>query len=102
MFFVVFGTDKPGLAEVRADARPRHRAFLKAPGTHPVKVRIAGPTLAPGGEAMNGTMLVVEADTLEQVQAFLADDPYVRAGLFAELLVRPWRWGIGNPEEVGS
>lgn len=98
MYFVVFGTDRPGLAETRAQARPRHRAHLRSPGAHPVKVRLGGPTLTPDGETMNGTLLVIEADTLGQVHAFLADDPYVKAGLFADLEVRPWRWGIGNPE----
>jgi hypothetical protein len=97
MYFVVFGTDKPGLAQVRAAARPRHRAYLRAPGAHPVRVCLGGPTLAPEGDAMNGTLLVVEAETLAQVRAFLAEDPYVKAGLFAALEVRPWSCGLGNP-----
>jgi uncharacterized protein YciI len=46
---------------------------------------------------MNGTLLVVEAGSIEEVCAFLADDPYVQAGLFEALEVRPWRCGIGDP-----
>lgn len=97
MYFVVFGTDRPGSAAVRAQNRPAHQAHLRE-HAHPVKVLHGGPTLTDDGEAMNGTMLVIEADSLEAVQAFLADDPYSRAGLFESLLVRPWRWGLGTPQ----
>ncbi|MNW21367.1 YciI-like protein [compost metagenome] len=50
---------------------------------------------------MNGTLLVVEAMSLSEVQAFLGDDPYVRAGLFEHIEIRPWNWGLGNPELRG-
>ena len=36
-------------------------------------------------------------DVLE-VQAFLADDPYVRAGLFQRVEIRPWNWSLGAPD----
>ena len=97
MYFVVFGTDKPGLSEVRTANRPSHRAHLRNPGAHPVKVRVGGATLDESAETMNGTMLVVEAESIAAVRAFLADDPYSRAGLYATLEVRPWLWGLGNP-----
>lgn len=45
MYFVVFGTDKPGMQEVRASKRPTHRDYLRNPGRHPVTVRIVGPAL---------------------------------------------------------
>jgi hypothetical protein len=63
-----------------------------------VRVRLGGPTLDEAGEEMRGTMLVIEADSIEAVRAFLADDPYCREGLFASMEIRPWRWGIGLPE----
>jgi uncharacterized protein YciI len=47
---------------------------------------------------MNGTMLVVEAESLNAVQAFLADDPYARAGLFESAIGRPWSRGLGQPD----
>jgi uncharacterized protein len=102
MLFVVFGTDRAGSAAVREEARPRHRLHLRAPGQHPVRVVLGGPTLEPAGGAMNGTLLVVEAETLEQVRAFVADDPYVRAGLFQALEIRPWSCGLGNPPAAGG
>lgn len=96
MYFVVFGTDRPGSGEVRAQNRPAHQVHLRE-HDHPVTVLHGGPTLTDDGEAMNGTMLVIEADNLEAVHAFLAADPYNKAGLFESVVVRPWRWGLGAP-----
>lgn len=98
MYFVVFGTDKPNYLHVREAQRPAHREYLRNPGAHVVKVHLGGPTLDPSGQHMNGTLLVVEAESEAAVRAFLADDPYSRAGLFATLEVRPWAWGLGKPE----
>ncbi|HET6439231.1 MAG TPA: YciI family protein [Anaeromyxobacter sp.] len=97
MLFVVFGTDRPGQPQVRQAARAAHRTHLRQPGLHPVRVWLGGPTLTEGSSEMNGTMLVVEAERLEDVRAFLADDPYVRAGVFQALEVRAWHCGLGDP-----
>jgi len=96
MYFVVFGTDKPGSAEIRAQNRPAHQVHLRE-HSHPVKVLHGGPTFTDDGERMNGSMLVIEAESLEAVKAFLAADPYSKAGLFETLEVRPWKWGLGAP-----
>jgi uncharacterized protein YciI len=74
---------------------------LRATDTHRVVVRLGGPTLDDAGAAMNGTLLVVEAASLAEVEAFIEDDPYVQAGLFASIQIRPWHWSLGNPELRG-
>ena len=99
MYFVVFGTDKPGNAKVREENRPTHRIHLRNPGPHPVKVHLGGATLDESGHDMNGTMLVIEADSIDAVRNFLADDPYSRAGLYKTVEIRPWLWGLGNPDD---
>ena len=96
MYFAVIARDKAGQAELRNRLRPEHRAWLRAPGEHPVVVRLGGPLLGPDG-AMDGTLLVVEAASKEAVQAFLADDPYCRNQMFAQLEVRQWQWSLGQP-----
>jgi uncharacterized protein YciI len=65
---------------------------------HGVLVRLGGPTLAPQCDAMNGTLLVVEAEGIDDVMAFVSNDPYMQAGLFDRVEVRPWDWSLGNPE----
>lgn len=97
MYFVVFGTDRPGTEQIRADTRPSHQAHLRD-HPDPVKVLHGGPTLTADGGRMNGSMLVVEAASLADVQAFMAADPYSKAGLFETVEIRPWKWGMGAPE----
>ena len=58
---------------------------------------VGGPYLGPDGENSAGGMLVLEVDTLEQAYAWLADDPYIKAGLYESVVVRPFRFVVGNP-----
>jgi uncharacterized protein YciI len=97
-YFAVFATDRPGTSELRTEIREHHRRYLRAPAGHDVVVRLGGPTLTEATGVMNGTLLVVEAASIEAVRAFVADDPYSRAGLFAAVEIRPWSWGLGNPD----
>jgi uncharacterized protein YciI len=84
------------LAE-RLRVRDAHRARLRAPQPHPVTVVAGGATLAEGDGAMNGTLLVVEADSIDVVRRFVDTDPYALAGVYARVEVRPWQWGLGPP-----
>lgn len=91
--FVVFGSDAPGKHALRAGLRPAHRAWLREHPGHAVTVVHGGPTLDEGG-AMNGTLLVVEAQDIAQVREFLREDPYMRGGLFASVELREWNWSL--------
>jgi uncharacterized protein YciI len=96
MYFAVIARDKAGQAALRIRLRPEHRAWLRAPGEHPIVVRLGGPLLGLDGQ-MDGTLLVVEAQSIEVVHAFLADDPYCRNQMFEHLEVREWQWSLGQP-----
>lgn len=95
MFFAVIAKDKPGLSELRAQTKARHKAHLDAaaPGLHVLQ---SGPLLSPDGVEW-GSLLVIEAETAEAVEAFVSRDPYVQAGLFASSEIHPWFWRRGNP-----
>ena len=82
MFFLVLATDAPGMASVRNEVRPVHRAYLRNPSNRQIKVHLGGPTLTTQGDEMNGTLLVIEADHISAVSDFVADDPYSQAGVF--------------------
>ena len=77
--------------------RDAHRARLRDPGAHLVTVVAGGPTLAESDGTMNGTLLVVEADSIEAVRRFVAEDPYSLAQVYASVEIRPWQWGLGRP-----
>lgn len=98
MYFIVLGTDAADKSELRLRTRPAHRAYLRNPAPHPVRVHLGGPTLSEDGAKMNGTLLVVEADAIDDVRSFVASDPYFRAGVFSAVVVRPWSWSLGAPE----
>ena len=71
-----------------------------APAPHAVTVVAAGPMLGGSDRAMNGTLLIVQAESIEAVHAFVNDDPYVHAGVYASVDIQPWRCGIGPAEWI--
>jgi len=87
--FHFLGLDKPGALQLRLDTRPAHLAHVTE------FVRLGGPILDDNGQPM-GSAMIVEADSLEDAQAKLAEDPYAKAGLFATTQLRPWRVAIGT------
>ncbi|MCO4860753.1 YciI family protein [Cupriavidus sp. WGlv3] len=98
-FYVIFATDKPGMLAVRERVRPSHRAYLRnAAAGQSVSVRLGGPMLDARADTMNGTLLVIEAEHIDDVQRFVSDDPYMHAGIFERVEIRPWDWSLGNPE----
>ena len=99
-YFSIYALDRPGMSEKRQALRPSHRERLRL-HDHPVKVHVGGPMLDEQG-AMIGTLLIIEAGNREQVQSYLAGDPYVAADLFQTLDIRPFAWGLGVPERVNG
>jgi uncharacterized protein YciI len=99
MYFLILATDYADKIQLRKKIRPSHRDYLRKPIGHNVTVHLGGPTLNADNSSMNGTLLVVETNSIEQVKAFIADDPYSKAGLFDSVEVRPWSWSLGNPQE---
>ncbi len=92
MHFIIHCTDKPGGARIRADNRPAHIDFLKS---HRDNLYTAGPTLEDDGQAMNGSLLIVDFPGRAAAEAFAAADPYAQAGLFESVVIKPWKLVIG-------
>ena len=99
MYFVVTGTDKPGVAQTGRDLQSALIAYLRDHPDHPdVTVHNGGPMLAEDGESIAGMPWVVEAPSREAAQAFATDNPFATAELLADLQVRQWDWRTGRPE----
>jgi uncharacterized protein len=96
MLYALICTDKPNSLALRKANRPEHLAYLEGLGETLV---FAGPFTEADGETMNGSLLVIEAASLEAARKIAADDPFARAGLFASVDIRTWLWTINNPEE---
>lgn len=96
MLFAFVCKDKPGHLNVRMDTRPAHVEHLNklnAEGT----LKMAGPFLDADGKP-NGSLVIVNADTIEAARAIADSDPYAKAGLFESVEVKPFNWVFNNPE----
>lgn len=85
--FAMIAKDKPGTGENRTATRPVHLEHLKAMGE---KLVFAGALMGPDGNP-EGSLLVLEADSLEAATATLMADPFVAAGIFGSVEIKPWR-----------
>ena len=87
--FVISYIDKPDSLPLRMANREAHLAYAHADDT-PATVKLGGPYLDDAGD-MAGSLIVVEAPDKAAAMAFTENDPYVRAGLFSSVDVRPFR-----------
>lgn len=96
--FCVFRLDRTDgeAAAIRAATRPAHLAFMKGYGD---RVLIGGPLLDADGAARGG-MMVIEAESEEEVRAMLALDPFEQAGLSATIEIAPFRWQTNRPAHL--
>jgi uncharacterized protein YciI len=84
MKFVILGFDGPEGAAKRKAHRPAHLArmdVLDAQG----RVVLAGPLTDQAG-----SLIVIEAESLAEAEAFIREDPYVVHGVFARFEVHPF------------
>lgn len=88
MHFVVTCIDKPDHAQLRMDTRSAHIDYLSQFEQHVV---MAGPLLSDDESAMVGSMLIIDMPDRQQLDQFLANDPYQQAGLFDQVTVAKWR-----------
>ena len=82
MQFMAYCLDKPGALEIRLANRPKHVEYLTS---YNDKLIFAGPLL--DGETMIGSLLVLEIADRAEIDKFLANDPYAKAGLFQSVSV---------------
>jgi len=96
MLFAFVCKDKPGYLNVRTETRPAHLEHLNklnAEGT----LKMAGPFLDAEGKP-NGSLVIVEAESVEAAVAIADADPYTKAGLFESVEIKPFNWVFNKPE----
>lgn len=84
MLYTFHLLDRPDAAALRAELRPQHKTYL-AQVAH--RIAVAGPLLADDGQAMVGSLLVIDFDSRAQAEAWLAGEPFTRAGLYAQVRI---------------
>ncbi len=89
--FALYGLDKPDGVELRKATREAHLGWIAS--LNP-RVKIAGPMLAEDGATPIGSVMVIEADSLEAAKAEYARDPYTAAGLWQSTSIRQFNWVV--------
>ena len=95
MFYAIIGEDRPGTLDQRMAARPAHVERLKALQDEG-RLLLAGPCPAidspdPGPAGFTGSLIVAEFPSLEAAQAWAGADPYVAAGVYEKVTVKPFK-----------
>ncbi|UJW84264.1 YciI family protein [Devosia sp. SL43] len=90
--FAMIAKDKPDMGDKRIATRPVHLEHLKAMGE---KLVLAGALMGADGNP-EGSLLVLEADTIEAATASFMADPFVAEGIFGSVEVKPWRVAINH------
>ena len=85
MLFAIHMLDRPEAADLRADVAAAHREFVVG---HLDSMYLGGPLLADDGETAIGSMIIMDFPDRIAANAFIAEEPYNRAGLFESVTIR--------------
>lgn len=95
MLYMICATDVTESLEKRLAARPAHLERLNALKSEG-RLVLAGPFPAidspdPGPAGFTGSLVVAEFDCLEDAQAWADTDPYIEAGVYESVIVKPYK-----------
>ncbi|ROQ20349.1 hypothetical protein EDC38_0950 [Marinimicrobium koreense] len=95
MFYAIISEDVPNSLEKRKGARTDHLARLNAL-KDAGRLLLAGPHPAtdsedPGLAGFTGSLVVAEFTSLEEARTWADADPYVSAGVYARVTVKPFK-----------
>jgi uncharacterized protein YciI len=95
MWYAIEGYDGAGVLERRQAARTQHLARLQAL-LDDGRLLLAGPCPAidaedPGPAGFSGSIVIAEFESLEAARAWADADPYIEAGVYVRVDVRPFR-----------
>lgn len=95
MYYLIFATDHPNSLAKRLAVREKHLERLKQLQAEN-RLLTAGPHPAidsedPAEAGFSGSTIIAQFDSLEAAQAWAAADPYVEAGVYADVVVKPFK-----------
>lgn len=95
MFYTIVGQDVPDSLAKRLVSRADHVARLQALQNEG-RLLLAGPFPAidandPGPAGFTGSLIVAEFDSLSSAQSWADSDPYIHAGVYASVSVKPFK-----------
>ncbi|MBC3615869.1 YciI family protein [Vibrio metschnikovii] len=95
MWYVIFAQDVPNSLTQRLSARPAHLARLQALRDEG-RLLTAGPMPAidtenPSDAGFTGSTVIAEFESLQAAQQWADSDPYVTAGVYSQVIVKPFK-----------
>ncbi|EJC6744137.1 TPA: YciI family protein [Vibrio vulnificus] len=95
MWYVIFSQDVENSLERRLSVRPQHLERLQALQDEG-RLLTAGPMPAidsdnPGDAGFTGSTVIAEFPSLQEAQAWADADPYIAAGVYANVIVKPFK-----------
>ncbi|SHO57245.1 YciI family protein [Vibrio quintilis] len=95
MWYVIFSQDIENSLEKRMSARPQHLERLEQLRNEG-RLLTAGPMPAidaenPGEAGFTGSTVIAEFTSLEEAQAWADADPYLKAGVYQSVIVKPFK-----------
>ncbi len=95
MYYAILCEDVENSLPLRKGAREAHLEYLRALAEQG-RLMAAGPhpaldTEDPGDAGFTGSLIIAEFDSLEAATAWADSDPYVDAGVFSRVVVKPYK-----------
>lgn len=95
MLYLIYAEDVENTLDKRLAARPAHLARLQALKDEG-RLVIAGPSPSidsddPGEAGFTGSTVIAEFTNLAEAKAWADTDPYIEAGVFKRVIVKPFR-----------
>lgn len=95
MYYVIFAQDTPNSLEKRLAVREKHLERLRQLQAEN-RLLTAGPNPAidnknPGEAGFSGSTVIAEFPSLEAAQQWANQDPYVEAGVYESVIIKPFK-----------
>ncbi len=96
MLFAFICFDKPGMAELRQKVRAEHIEYMMLTKDRTV---FGGPLQADDGETTIGSIFAIDFADRAAAEAFIAEEPYTKYGVFETPQIYPWKQMVPEVEE---
>lgn len=95
MLYAIMASDAPDTLDARLAARSAHIARLQQLQNEG-RLVMAGPHPAidsndPGEAGFTGSLIVAQFSSLEEARSWADEDPYIAAGVYQQVLVKPFK-----------
>jgi uncharacterized protein YciI len=94
LLYIIYQEDGPDSGAIREAVKPAHFAYLEQ---HKDILVLGGALIADDGVARLGSALIINVPSREAAEAFSANEPFRKAGLFKSVKITRMRRGQWNP-----